>query len=243
MDSKAPHRVVEPEGLPLGAPVTDSRPAPPPRRQTYDGSFVRLTPVDPAEDVDQLYGGSHGDAATEALWAYMPYGPFADKFAMRAWLERCAASEDPLFLTVSSQESGRRIGMVSFLNFVAASRVVELGHIWYQPSAQRGRSNTESVFLMLCEAFEFQRCRRVEWKCNALNARSRAAALRLGFSFEGVFRQHLVVKGRNRDSAWFSMLDAEWPRVKANMSRWLYDNDGSLSLRDLNAEIVSGSAA
>ena len=95
--------------------------------------------------MDQLYGGSHGDAATEALWAYMPYGPFADEFAMRAWLERCAASEDPLFLTVSSQESGRRIGMVSFLNFVAASRVVELGHIWYGPAVDKAASRCSGL--------------------------------------------------------------------------------------------------
>ena len=226
---------------PLGASVHDTGPADPPRRKEYEGEFVRLTPVDPSMDIDELYNNAHDTAEARALWTYLPYGPFDDKTAMRNWLEQCAKSEDPLFFSVTSLGLNRRVGMVSFLNVVSASRVVELGHIWYQPDAQRGRVNTESVYLMLCEAFESQRCRRVEWKCNALNTRSRSAALRLGFSYEGIFRQHLIVKGRNRDSAWFSMLDREWPQVKDNMQRWLYENDGSLSLRTMNAPIVSDS--
>ena len=225
--------------LPLGEPVADTSPADPPKRQIYQGRFVRLVPVKPEQDVDELFSSAHGDAATEALWTYMPYGPFADAGAMRSWLAGCAGSTDPLFLTVHNVDSGRRVGMVSFLNFVAAARSVELGHIWYQPQAQRSSINTECVYLMLCEAFEAQRCRRVEWKCNALNARSRNAALRLGFSFEGIFRQHLIVKGRNRDSAWFSMLDFEWPKVRTNMETWLYGEDPRPSLRELNADIVS----
>ena len=169
----------------------------------------------------------------------MPYGPFADPGAMRGWLEDCARSEDPLFLTVHDLGSRRRVGMVSFLNFVSAMRTIELGHIWYQPQAQRSRVNTESVYLMLSEAFDAQRSRRVEWKCNALNSPSRAAALRLGFSFEGIFRQHLIVKGRNRDSAWFSMLDHEWPKVRANMETWLYGKGPRPSLRMLNADVTA----
>lgn len=226
--------------LPVGASLADTSPADPPRRMAYEGRYVRLSPISPSKDVDDLYAGSHGDPATERLWTYMPYGPFDDKTAMQRWLEGCAASNDPLFFSVTLLESNRRAGMVSFLNFVRKSRVVELGHIWYQPHAQQGKFNTESVFLMLREAFESQNCRRVEWKCDALNARSRAAALRLGFSFEGIFRQHVIVKGRNRDSAWFSMLDGEWPAIRENMSRWLYDNDGGLSLRRMNAAIASG---
>lgn len=225
--------------MPLGEPVSDTSAADPPRRKTYQGKFVRLVPVDPGNDVGELYSGAHGDAATEALWTYMPYGPFADASAMRSWLEDRAASQDPLFLTVHELASNRRVGMVSFLNFVSAARVIELGHIWYQPGAQRSKINTECVYLMLVEAFDVQRCRRVEWKCNALNARSRAAALRLGFSFEGVFRQHLVVKGRNRDSAWFSMLDREWPKVRTNMETWLYGEGPCTPLGALNSDIVS----
>ena len=228
--------------LPLGVPVADTKPADPPRRQIFQGRFARLVPVNPEQDVDELFSGAHGDNATEALWTYMPYGPFADTGAMNAWLEGCARSKDPLFLTVHDLRRGRRVGMVSFLNFVATARSVELGHIWYQPQTQRSSINTECVYLMLCEAFDAQRCRRVEWKCNALNTRSRNAALRLGFSFEGVFRQHLIVKGRNRDSAWFSMLDCEWPKVRANMETWLYGEDPRPSLRALNAGIVSNAS-
>ncbi len=226
--------------IPVGEPVADTSPADPPRRKTYQGKYVRLLPVNPEKDVDELFSGAHGDAATEALWTYMPYGPFENPAAMRSWLESCAASSDPLFFTVHSMEFGRRVGMVSFLNFISATRTIELGHIWYQPEAHRSSINTESVYLMLCQAFDVQRSRRVEWKCNALNARSRAAALRLGFSFEGVFRQHLIVKGRNRDSAWFSMLDREWPEVRANMESWLYGQGTRPSLRALNAHIASG---
>lgn len=225
--------------LPLGEPVADIAPADPPRRKIYQGKFARLVPVEPEHDAGELFSGAHGDAATEALWTYLPYGPFADAGAMRCWLDQCASSSDPLFLTVHDLRSGQRVGMVSFLNFVSAARVIELGHIWYQPGAQRSKINTECVYLMLCEAFDVQRCRRVEWKCNALNTRSRAAALRLGFSFEGVFRQHLIVKGRNRDSAWFSILDREWPKVRTNMETWLYGEGPRTSLSALNAGIVS----
>lgn len=228
-------------GLPLGEPVADSAPADPPRRKIYQGEFVRLAPVDPGGDVDELFSGAHGDADTEALWSYMPYGPFRDRDVMLTWLNGCAVSKDPLFLTVHDAASKRPVGMVSFLNFGGPHRSVELGHIWYQPPAQRTRINTESVYLMLRESFDVQGIRRVEWKCNALNARSRAAALRLGFSFEGIFRQHMIVKGRNRDSAWFSMLDKEWPAVRANMESWLYGPGGENSLRALNAPLVSDS--
>lgn len=224
----------------LGEPVSDTAAADPPRRKAYQGKYVRLVPVDPGNDVGELFSGAHGDAATEALWTYLPYGPFSGPDAMESWLEDRAASEDPMFLTVHDLRSGRRVGMVSFLNFVSAMRTIELGHIWYQPKAQRSSVNTECVYLMLCEAFNAHRSRRVEWKCNALNARSRAAALRLGFSFEGIFRQHLIVKGRNRDSAWFSMLDREWPEIRANMESWLYGQGTRPSLRALNAHIVSG---
>ncbi len=117
--------------------------------------------------------------------------------------------------------------MVSSLNVGADMRRLELGHIWYGPDAQRTRVNTECVYLMLCETFERLNYRRAEWKCDSLNERSRAAACRLGFKFEGVFRQHMIVKGRNRDTAWYAMMDEEWPLIKRNMEVWLYDSDGT----------------
>lgn len=182
---------------------------------------MTLRPVDPDADADPLWRASHdGSHEAAGLWTYLSYGPFADANEMGRWLDECSPSEDPLFLTVLAKASGP-VGVVSFLNVETTHRRLELGHIWYAPTAQRTEANTESAYLMLREAFERLGHRRVEWKCDALNERSRAAALRLGFTFEGVFRNHMVVKGRNRDSAWFSMTDAEWPAARAAFQRWL----------------------
>lgn len=224
--------------LPIGEAIAALESVEVPARSTYRGHFLSLSPVDPQGDVDQLFANSHGDSEVEKLWTYMPYGPFSEQAEMTDWLQTCQASSDPLFLTVKEAGRGERIGMVSFLNAVAQMRRVELGHIWYSPKVQRTKVNTEAVYLMLCEAFDRLRYRRVEWKCDALNARSRAAALRLGFSFEGVFAQHVIVKGRNRDTAWYAMLDREWSQVKANMERWLYAEVQQGSLRALNASVL-----
>ena len=129
-------------------------------------------------------------------------------------------------------------GMAAFMNIAPAQRRLELGHIWYVPSAQRTAVNTETVYLMLCESFDSLGYRRVEWKCDALNARSRRAATRLGFSFEGLFRQHAIVKGRNRDTAWFAMLDTDWPRIRENFEAVLYDPACRVALTTLNAPHV-----
>jgi len=220
--------------LPVGAPLAPIGDPIPPRRQGYRGEFVALTPVDAAADTPELYAASHGDPAREQLWTYMTAGPFVDEAGMEQWLEKCQSSTDPLFFTVTDQTTHRRVGIVSFLNIVAAHRRVELGNIWYGPHAQRTKVNTESIYLMLCEAFDHLRYRRVEWKCDSLNARSRAAALRLGFQFEGIFRQHMIVRGRNRDTAWFAMTDGDWPGVKANLERWLYSGEEGISLTALN---------
>lgn len=225
--------------LPVGEPVAPLDGLHGPARKPLAGRFVTLRPVDPAADAAALHACSHGDPATEGLWTYMgDYGPFESVAAMRGWLEDCVASDDPLFFAVIEAASHEPVGMVSFLNIVAGMRRLELGHIWYAPKVQRSKVNTEAIYLMLRESFEALHCRRVEWKCNALNARSRAAALRLGFGFEGVFRQHMIVKGRNRDTAWFAMLDGEWPAIKANMETWLYgDGDPAPSLRALNVAL------
>ncbi|MBX3050298.1 MAG: GNAT family N-acetyltransferase [Caldilineaceae bacterium] len=223
--------------LPVGPLVIPIDNPIPPRCQIYTGQFVTLTPVDPAADIAELYAASHGDPVREQLWTYMPYGPFVDQAAMQNWLEQCQASIDPLFLTVTDRDAGQRVGVVSFLNIVASQRRVELGHIWYAPEAQRTKINTESIYLMLCESFDYLHYRRVEWKCDSLNARSRAAALRLGFQYEGIFRQHLIVRGRNRDTAWFAMTDGDWPRIKANLERWLYTDEAGLSLAEMNRQL------
>jgi RimJ/RimL family protein N-acetyltransferase len=170
------------------------------------------------------------------MWTYLAYGPWPDEAAMRGWLDRLPASEDPLFLAVIDRPTGDPVGIVTFMSVDPAMRHLELGNIWYAPRAQRTRANTESVYLMLKEAFDELGNRRVEWKCDALNARSRAAAERLGFTFEGVFRQHMIIKGRNRDTAWYAMLDHEWPAIRANFERWLAE-DPPPSLRELNAAL------
>jgi RimJ/RimL family protein N-acetyltransferase len=219
--------------LPVGPPVEPARVAPPAPDKTYTGRVTTLRPVCPDEDAAALYDGAHGSDEARALWTYMAYGPFESRDAMRAWLGTCARSTDPLFLTVLA--SGRPAGMASFLNIVPGMRRLELGHIWYVPASQRTRVNTDAMYLMLGEAFDALGYRRVEWKCDALNARSRAAARRLGFGFEGVFRNHMIVKGRNRDTAWYAMTDADWPVIKTNMARWLDAGEPGLSLAALNA--------
>jgi RimJ/RimL family protein N-acetyltransferase len=226
---------VDPE-VPVGDTV-EGVPARPPERRALQGSYVLLRPVDPNADAPALWQGSHdGGGEAASVWTYMPYGPFAGVDAMRGWLEIVGRSDDPLFLTVASHERGP-VGMAAFMNADSEHRRIELGHIWFASSAQRTEANTEAAFLMLREAFEGLGYRRVEWKCDALNERSRVAALRLGFAFEGVFRQHMVVKGRNRDTAWFSMIDEEWPARRRAFERWLSaDPEDRASLAAMRGE-------
>jgi RimJ/RimL family protein N-acetyltransferase len=208
---------VDPSDLPVGEPVPDLEVARPPRT-ALRGAFVTLEPIDPGRHAEGLFAAGHGSPAADALWTYMPYGPFADPPAMRAWLATLPDSDDPLFFAVV--RDGWPLGMTSFLNVDTGMRRLELGHIWFGPAAQRTEANTESAFLMLDWAFDAG-YRRAEWKCDARNARSRAAAERLGFTFEGVFRRHMIVKGRNRDTAWFSIVDDEWPELRDRLRSWL----------------------
>jgi RimJ/RimL family protein N-acetyltransferase len=227
---------VDADERPVGEPV-GTMPAKRPARTPLEGRFVTLVPVDPATHAHGLFASSHdGSAEAERMWTYLPYGPWPDEAAMRTWVDRLPASEDPLFLTVIERATGDPVGIVTFMSVDPAMRHVELGNIWYSPRAQRTRANTESVYLMLRDAFDVLGNRRVEWKCDSLNARSRTAAERLGFTFEGVFRQHMIIKGRNRDTAWYSMLDHEWPGVRPNFERWL-EQDPPPSLRELNAAL------
>jgi RimJ/RimL family protein N-acetyltransferase len=221
--------------LPIGSPVppTELR-APSPT--SFTGSHVHLRPVDPTADADPLFACSHGSPHHDAIWTYLAYGPFPDAGTMQGWLFERAGSHDPMWFTVIDRSSETPVGLVSFLNIVPDMRRLELGHIWYGLAAQRTKINTETIYLMLRETFDGLNYRRAEWKCDALNARSRAAALRLGFRYEGIFRQHMIYKGRNRDTAWYAMMDHEWPRIKANMERWLYSDDPVLSLSELNRE-------
>jgi RimJ/RimL family protein N-acetyltransferase len=189
-----------------------------PGRRVLEGETIRLEPIDLERHAHGLYAAQHG---ARALWKYLPDGPFRSEDEFRAWLARCDASDDPLYFAIVDRESGRPLGMASYLRMTPAHGVIEVGYIWYSPALQRTRAATETMYVMARHVFDDLGYRRYEWKCNALNEPSRRAALRLGFTFEGVFRQHMVVKDRNRDTAWYSMLDSEWPRVKAAFEAWL----------------------
>jgi RimJ/RimL family protein N-acetyltransferase len=209
---------IEEEGL---GPKITFRPAQPPRREPLTGRYVRLEPVDPERHAADLFELSHGARGDPAIWIYMGYGPFADFVAFKSWVAERAASNDPLFYAVIDLATGKAAGMASFLRIVPADGVIETGHIWLTPILQRTRQATEAIFLMAKYAFDTLGNRRFEWKCNARNAPSRAAAKRFGFTFEGVFRQHMIVKGRNRDTAWYAMIDRDWPAIKAAFEAWL----------------------
>ncbi len=201
-------------------PRVDSQAAARPSRVTLAGRTVRLVPLDAAAHCGELYAASHGDDR-DALWRYLFDGPFASEADLRASLERKAATEDPLFFTIVDRLTGRATGYASYLRIEPGHRCMEVGNILFTPAMQRTAAATETMYLMARHAFEDLGYRRYEWKCNSLNRPSLRAALRLGFTFEGVFRQHMVVKGRNRDTAWFAMLDSEWPRIKEAFERWL----------------------
>jgi len=194
------------------------KPARPLSRAALEGELVRLEPVDVARHAGQLFAAQ---SSAPELWAYLPYGPFESETAFRVWLTERAASSDPLFYAIIERMSGRALGMASFLRVEQGHGVIEVGHIWYSPALQRTRLATDAMYVMARHVFDDLGYRRYEWKCNALNEPSRRAALRLGFTFEGVFRQHMVIKGENRDTAWYSMLDGEWPAAKAAFEAWL----------------------
>ena len=217
------------------------KPARPLSRVALEGEVVRLEPVNVARHAGQLFAAQ---SSAPELWAYLPYGPFESETAFRVWLTERAASSDPLFYAIIERMSGRALGMASFLRVEPGHGVIEVGHIWYSPALQRTRLATDAMYVMARHVFDDLGYRRYEWKCNALNEPSRRAAVRLGFTFEGVFRQHMVIKGENRDTAWYSMLDGEWPAAKAAFEAWLrpenFDAEGS-QLRSLaELRVVQG---
>jgi RimJ/RimL family protein N-acetyltransferase len=202
----------------------------------FQGEYVLLARLDPDADIDDLYALSHGSDAVERLWTYMGYGPFDGKEAMRTWLTSLRDSQDPLFYTVTSRAHGRKAGMISILNIVPEMGRAELGHIWYSPLVQKSKVNTEATFLLARYLFDDLRYRRVEWKCDNRNEESKRAALRMGFQPEGVFRKHMIVKGQNRDTAWFAIIDDDWPRLRTNFETYLATP--GLSLTELNRHEV-----
>jgi RimJ/RimL family protein N-acetyltransferase len=216
-------------GQPIGPPVPDWTQRQRPGRTPMLGRYCRLEPLDAARHATQLYAVNSEDIAG-ANWTYLPIGPFADFEGYRAWLERVAAGEDPLFHAIIDTESNEAKGVASFLRIDPTMGVIEVGHINYSPRLKRRRAATEAMYLMMRRVFDELGYRRYEWKCDSLNSASRAAARRLGFRFEGIFRQAVVYKGRNRDTAWFSIIDREWPALRAAFERWLdpanFDREG-----------------
>lgn len=179
---------------------------------------MTLTSIDPTRDAGPLYKAVHGH---DALYDYLFDAPPADEAALLASLQGKAAKEDPFFFAILNNATQRAVGVASYLRIEPGHRVIEVGNILFSPLLQRTPHATEAMYLMAKHAFEELGYRRYEWKCNALNAPSRRAALRLGFSFEGIFRQHMIIKGASRDTAWFAMLDTEWPRCKQAFEAWL----------------------
>ena len=222
-------------GLPVGLPV-DGKQSPRPEPVVLEGRYGRIEKLEAARDGASLWQAVKGQ---NALWPYMGYGPFTDEAAFTAWLAERPKLEDPYSYAIIDKNN-RAVGIATLMEIRPAMRVIEVGNIVYTPLLQRTPLGSEAQYLLAKYVFETLGYRRYEWKCNALNAPSRRAALRYGFTFEGIFRQHFIVKGRNRDTAWFSMLDSEWPARKAAFERWLaaenFDTQGrqKVSLSSLN---------
>ena len=206
--------------LPLGAEV-DWTPAKSPSRAPLRGSHVLLRPVDAVSDAETLHAVSHPPEGDPAIWAYLPYGPYEDPDQMRRLLDWAERSDDPLFFTLVGLADERPAGLASYLRITPEFGVIEIGHIWFGTPLQRTTAATEAIYLLSRHAFDDLGYRRLEWKCNALNVASRRAAERFGFRFEGVFRNHMVLKGRNRDTAWYAITDEEWPAIRLGYEAWL----------------------
>jgi RimJ/RimL family protein N-acetyltransferase len=217
-------------GLPIG-PEIDANPAARPIRTDLSGRsgrFVTLVPLD-LSHADDLYALSHGNDM-HRLWLYLAEGPFSDRESFKSYIEKRSASDDPMFFAIIDKETNRPVGHAAYMRIKPAHQVIEVGNILYTRAISRKPGGTEAMYLMAHHAFERLHYNRYEWKCNALNAPSCRAALRLGFTFEGIFRQHMIQKGRRRDTAWFSMLASEWPARKAAFEKWLapknFDENG-----------------
>jgi RimJ/RimL family protein N-acetyltransferase len=204
------------DAQPIG-PVVDTTPAERPGPVSLAGRFCRIEKLDPSHAVD-LWQVVRGD---DTLWTYMGYGPFPGGEAFERWIDERAVLLDPYAYAIIDLASGQATGIATLMEIRPAMRVIEIGNIVYSPALQRTGAATEAQYLFARYVFEDLHYRRYEWKCNALNAPSRQAAVRLGFVYEGTFRQHMIVKGRNRDTAWFAMLDSEWPARKAAFEQWL----------------------
>jgi RimJ/RimL family protein N-acetyltransferase len=215
--SDQPQRI-NPLGQPIGLDVPDWRAPPRPPRTALSGRYCRVEPLDAARHGHELHTAYAHDRAGR-MWTYLFSGPFADESEFMQWLALRQAFEDPLFFTIVDA-TGRAVGLAAYLRIDPPHGVIEVGHLAFSPLLQRTPAATEAMYLMMKNAFDLG-YRRYEWKCDSLNEPSRRAAERLGFTFEGIFRQAIVYKGRNRDTAWYSIIDGEWPALAKRFERWL----------------------
>ena len=207
-------------GQPIGFPLPGWSARPRPPRTTMEGRLCRIEPIDVDRHAADLHSANLEDKEGRN-WTYLAYGPIATLDEYRDWMRKTCLGDDPLFHAVIDLKSGRAVGVASYLRIDPAPGVIEVGHINYAPPLQRTVAATEAMFLMMRRVFDELGYRRYEWKCDAVNAPSRAAALRLGFQYEGIFRQATVYKSRNRDTAWYAIIDRDWPALKARYERWL----------------------
>jgi RimJ/RimL family protein N-acetyltransferase len=206
-------------GQPVGSPVPGWKGAERPPRTAMTGRYCRVEPIDPARHAEDLYRANALDPS-QRNFTYLTVGPFDSFEAYRAWMVSAVASEDPLWLAIVDVVSGKAVGIATFMRIDPRNGAIEVGNLNFSPLLQRKPAATEAMYLMMKRAFELG-YRRYEWKCDSLNAPSRAAAQRLGFSYEGIFRQASIYKGRSRDTAWYAMIDSEWPELDKAFRRWL----------------------
>jgi RimJ/RimL family protein N-acetyltransferase len=217
-------------------PAVDPTPSERPAPVTLTGRYVQIEKLDVAKHAEGLWRALKDD---DRVWVYLAYGPFKDFATFEAWLDERAVSLDPYFYAILDRATGTPVGQFTLMEIRPAMRVIEVGNVLYSPALQRTAAATEAQYLLARHAIDTLKYRRYEWKCNALNEPSRRAADRFGFTFEGIFRQHMIIKGANRDTAWYSIIDSEWPAIRAVFEQWLdpenFDTDGRqlASLADL----------
>ncbi|MSO54184.1 MAG: N-acetyltransferase [Rhodospirillales bacterium] len=216
-------------GQPIGLPVPGWAARPRPPQTPMIGRYCRVEPLDVERHAADLHAANR-ENTDGSNWTYLPVEAFSDLGRYRAWLVKMSSGNDPLFHAIVDSSDGKAAGVAGYLRIDPPNGVIEVGHINYAPRLQRTSAATEAMYLMMRRAFDELGNRRYEWKCDSLNAPSRAAALRYGFQYEGLFRQATVVKGRNRDTAWYSIIDRDWPGIKAGFERWLdpgnFDSSG-----------------
>ena len=219
---------------PIGQRVPNWRPLERPATKPLVGNFCHLEPIDINNHSNQLFSNLSADNSGES-WTYLPYGPFPTIVEFEEWLKETIADRDTLLYAIMDVNNKQPIGIAGFLRINSAHGTIEVGHLHYSTFLRQSPAATDAMYLMMSYAFDELHYRRYEWKCHSLNQPSRNAALRLGFTFEGIFRQCNVFKDRNRDTAWFSVIDSEWPELKEKFKRWLsrdnFDERGKQKVR------------